>query len=392
MIMPLALYALALAAFAIGTTEFVISGILPAVSTDLGVSIPTAGLLVTGYAAGVALGGPVLALLTARFPAKPMIIALMLIFAFGQILCAMSPSYALLLAARLVSAAGHGVFFGVASVAITKLVPEHRRGAALSLFVGGITVANILGLPGGTALGNALGWRATFFAIAAFAVLAAVLIAITLPATRTDAAPDAPLRMQVAQLQHQQVWATFLMIGCIMIGALAFGTFQVPILTDVTGVLPQHVPWFLLLSGAGAVLGIWAGGKLADWRLMPSLLAILACQIVSYALLLLAAPHIYAMGVMMFVSGFFGFAFSAPVQVRILNAARVAPNLASTLVSTAYNIGIAGGAFLGATLLTMGLTYAMLPAVGVVSSTIALAIGFISWRAETSPRATILPA
>ncbi len=153
--MPIAVFALALAAFCIGSTEFIVSGILLAVSGDLGISIPTAGLLVTGYAAGVAVGGPLLGLLMTRIPLKPATLGVMSIFAVGQLLCAFAPNYELLLGARLISACGHGVFFGVASVAVSQLVPAERRGAALSLFVGGITIANILGLPGGTAIGNA---------------------------------------------------------------------------------------------------------------------------------------------------------------------------------------------------------------------------------------------
>src|SRR5688500_6742751 len=179
--MPIALFALALAAFSIGTTEFVINGILPVLSADLSVSIPTAGLLVTGYAAGVAVGGPIIAMLVARFPRKPVIVALTAVFTLGQVLCALAPDYGLLLVARLVSAAARGVCFGVGSVAVAHLVPPERRGAALSLFIGGITVANILGVPGGTAIGNAFGWRATFWCIAGLAALATIAIAVLLP-------------------------------------------------------------------------------------------------------------------------------------------------------------------------------------------------------------------
>ncbi len=380
--MPLAIYALALAAFAIGTTEFVISGLLPGVSSDLMVSIPTAGLLVTGYAAGVAVGGPILALLTARFPAKPMILALVAVFALGQLLCALAPDYALLLVARLVSAAGHGVFFGIASVAVSRLVAPEKRGVALSLFVGGITVANILGLPGGTAIGNAFGWRTTFVVIAAFALLAMLAIALTLPATRADRQPEAPLRLQAAQLRHPQVISSYVIIALVLIGALAFGTFQVPILTHITQIPPEQVPYFLLLGGAGAVVGIWTGGRLADWHLMPSLICILLAQSLAYAILLFAVHNPIAMAIMLFVQGAVGFAFSTPTQVRILNAARAAPNLVSTLISTAYNIGIASGALIGATLLAAGLDFALLPAVGIVTSALAAMVAVFSWRAD----------
>jgi len=372
--MPLAVYALSLAAFCIGTTEFIISGILFGISSDLGVSVPTAGLLVTGYAAGVAIGGPILALLTARVPIKPAILAVIAIFSLGQVLCALAPNYELLLAARLISACGHGVFFGVASVAVSRLVPVERRGAALSLMVGGITVANILGLPAGTAIGNAFGWRATFVVIAVLAALAVVAVALALPSRNAgEEEADAPLAQQARQLLHQEVWLSYLTVAIIMIGQLAFGTFQVAILTEVTGLDPAlMVPVYLLIGGAGAVVGIWIGGRAADWNDGFAMLIVIAGQIVCFGVLLLVVGNPVGMAIMLFLSAAFGFGFSTPVQVRVLHGARAAPRLAATLVSTAYNIGIAAGAAAGAGLLTAGVGYAMLPATGIVCSSLAL--------------------
>ena len=379
--MPIAVYALALMAFAIGTTEFIISGILPAISSDLSVSIPTAGLLVTGYAAGVAVGGPILAMLTARFPAKPMILLLGLVFALGQLLCALAPDYAWLMAARLVSACGHGVFFGIASVAVSRLVPEDRRGAALSLFVGGITVSNVLGVPAGTAIGNAFGWRASFLCIAVMALLGVLAIALALPGVKGAREPEAPLALQASQLRHQQVWTSYLVIALVMIGSVSFAVFQVPLLLEITGIEPSYIPLFLLLGGAGSVAGIVIGGRLADWRPAESLIGILAAQVAGSLALMVSAHHPIAMGISLFASSLAGLAFSTPVQLRILNAAKVAPNLVSTLISTAYNVGIAGGAFLGASLLNVGVSYTMLPLVGIVCSTVAALLATASWRA-----------
>jgi MFS transporter, DHA1 family, inner membrane transport protein len=381
--MPPAVFSLSLAAFCIGTTEFIISGILLNVSADLHVTVPTAGLLVTGYAAGVAIGGPVLGLLLNKLPLKPAILGVIALFALGQLLCALAPTYELLLLARLVSACGHGLFFGVASIAVSALVPPERRGAALSLFIGGITVANILGLPGGTAIGNAFGWRTAFVCIAVMAVLATILVAVTLPAqSRQEAEADAPLRLQLRQLLHQEVWASYLIVAIIMVGELAFGTFQVAILTSVTGVnLDTQVPFYLLAGGAGAVLGIWSGGKAADWRIGPSVLVVLVGQIVSFALLLLAVHNAVAMGPALFLASFFGFGFSTPIQLRILNAAKTAPRLASTLISSAYNVGIAGGALLGAGLLSSGMDYALLPTAGIAASSLALVVALLSLAA-----------
>ena len=170
--MPFAVYALAIAAFAVGTAEFVISGILPLLSADLGVSIPTAGLLVTAYAIGVAIGGPLLTVATARYSQRAVLIGVMVLFTASQLLCALAPDYGMLMAARLVSSIGHGAFFGAGNVVVANLVRPERRGAAFSLFIGGITVANLLGLPGGTAIGVELGWRSTFVAVGMLGALA----------------------------------------------------------------------------------------------------------------------------------------------------------------------------------------------------------------------------
>ncbi|MEO5807486.1 MFS transporter [Devosia sp.] len=380
--MPIAVYALALMAFSIGTTELIVSGILPTISTDLAVSIPTAGLLVTGYAAGVAIGGPLLALLTARFPAKPTILVLSLIFAAGQLLCAIAPNYTLLMAARLVSACGHGVFFGVAAVTVSRLVPQDRRGAALSLFVGGITIANILGLPAGTAIGNAFGWRASFLCIAIMALLATLAIASTLPGTDTNAEPEAPLKLQAKQLGHQQVWSTYLVIILVMIGAISFGTFQVPLLLEITKVQPTYIPMFLLLGGAGSIIGIFLGGKLADWRVSEALIGVLITQVACSVCLLVSVHNATALGIGLFLSSAATLAFSTPVQMRVLNAAKAAPNLASTMIASAYNVGIAGGALLGAVLLQAGMNYAMMPVIGIITGIAATLVTAASWMAS----------
>ena len=378
--MPIAVFALSLAAFCIGTTEFIISGILLGVSTDLSVTIPVAGLLVTGYAAGVAVGGPVLALLMTRIPLKPAILSVIAIFAVGQVFCALAPTYELLLAARLISACGHGVFFGVASVAVSHLVSEDKRGAALSLMVGGITVANILGLPLGTVIGNAFGWRATFVVIAVTAALAVLAVLFTLPSQiKGEEEADAPLGRQARQLLHQEVWLSFVTIATIMVGQLAFGTFQVAILSEVTGLDPiTTVPLFLLLGGAGAVTGIWLGGKGADWNGPTTIMIVIIGQIVCFTALLFAVHNAVAVAFMLFLSSAFGFGFSTPIQVRVLKGAEEAPRLAATLVSTAYNVGIAVGAAVGAALLTAGVSYALLPATGIVCSGIALVTALIS--------------
>lgn len=380
--MPIAIYALALAAFAVGSAEFVISGILPPLAEDLAVSIPIAGLLVSAYAIGVAIGGPALTIFTSRFSQRNVLIVLMIVFSIAQVLCAIAPDYGLLLAARLLSACAHGVFFGAGNVVVVALVPPERRGAAFSLFISGITVANLLGLPGGAAIGLHFGWRVPFLAVAALGAIAAIVLFLKLPDTRVAGERHATFREQVRELRHQEVWLSYLTITLVMIGALAFGTFQVPIMLNVTRLNPDIVPIYLLIGGLGSVLGIYLGGRGTDWKPMPTLLTVLLLQSLLYFTMLFAMHDKVWMTVNLLATSILGFAFSTPLQARVLTAAQSAPNLASSLISTAFNIGIAGGAFIGAMLLSSGVSYADIPAVGVVTSLLAAGTASLSWWLE----------
>jgi DHA1 family inner membrane transport protein len=381
------LLVLTFAAFAIGTSEFIVAGILPNLAVDFGVSIPTAGLLVTGYAIAVAVGGPILAILTAKLPRKPLIVFLLAAFSAGQVLCALAPSYAWLMAGRVFSACSHGLFFGAGSVAAIDLVPERRRGMAMALFLGGITVANLMGVPAGTAIGNALGWRWSFWAVGAGGVAAALLSAWWLPPGRSHAENGASLKDEFAALNHQQVYLSYLLIFFAILGSLAFATYQVPLMIAVTGLSQAETPLYLVIAGVGAVIGIYAGGRFADWKLMPSLLTILLGQSAAAAILLIAMWRPGAMAVALFVSSAVNWALNAPVQSRILSAARRAPHLASTLISTAYNIGIAAGAWVGALWIGLGPGYASLPVVAVVASLLAAGVAGLSWALEFRVRA-----
>jgi MFS transporter, DHA1 family, inner membrane transport protein len=300
--MPIGLLALSLAAFAIGTSEFVIAGILPDLSADFGVSISTTGLLVSVYAAAVAIGGPILAMFTAGLPRKPLIVLLLAVFCAGQAFCAMAPSYSWLMAGRVFSACSHGLFFGTGSVAAINLVPPQKRGMAMALFLGGITVANLLGLPAGTAIGNAFGWRWTFCAVGACGLAATGLIARLLPSGPVHREHATSLRAAFRALNHHQVYLSYLLIILAMVGTLAFATYQVPAMIEVTGIPQYQTPLYLVISGVGAILGIYAGGRAADWRLMPSMVTILLAQAGAAALLLLAMPQATTMAIAMFVS------------------------------------------------------------------------------------------
>lgn len=381
--MPIAVFALALAAFAIGTAEFIISGILPPLASDLGVDIPTAGLLVSAYALGVAIGGPLLTLWTSRFPPRTVILTVMALFTVSQVLCSLAPDYGLLLAARLLSSCAHGVFFGAGNVVVARLVPAERRGKALSLFIGGITVANLLGLPGGTAIGVAFGWRATFVAVALLGLIAIAVLILRLPKTPVEGHQTNTIAAQVHSLRHHEVWMSYITIALVMVGVLALGTYQVPILIEITRVDPAWVPLYLLLGGVGSILGIYAGGEATDWKPMPWLIGVLLVHALIF--FLIAAFSVYDkvwMAVSLFASGAAGFAFSTPLQARVIHAAREAPELASSMISTAFNLGIAGGAALGAVMLTNGVHLADLPAVGTGTSLLAAGVAWLSWRLD----------
>lgn len=387
--MPIAIYALALAAFAVGTAEFVISGILPPLAADLAVTIPVAGLLVTAYALGVAVGGPILSILTHRLSQRTVLIGTLSLFSAAQLLCAFAPDYGMLLAARVLSSVAHGLFFGAGNVMVAALVPPERRGGAFSLFISGITVANLLGLPGGSAIGVAFGWRATFLTVAVIGIVAIMVLAWRLPRAQPGDAPQASLGEQFLQLRHQQVWMSYITIALTMVGALAFGTYQVPIMLNITRLSPEIVPFYLLAGGAGSILGIWAGGRGTDWKPMPTLITVLLLQSLLYFTMLFAMHDKVWMTVNLMAASMVGFAFSTPLQARVITAARRAPNLASALISSAFNIGIALGAFIGAMLLSSGVSYADLPAVGVVSSLLAAGTAGLSWWLElraTPPR------
>ena len=378
--MPLALYALFAAAFAIGTSEFVIAGILPPVADDLAISIPTAGLLVSIYALGVAVGGPFLALFTSSLSKKKLILTYISIFTIGHVVCALAPSYGVLLALRFSIALVHGAFFGTAMVAGTSLVPEKRRGAAVALLLAGLTVANIVGVPIGTWIGGALGWRWTFWAVAILSAVGLVLVALFVPLDKGTPTAKGNVVRELKALTREPVFMSLLIIVSQTVGQFAVFTYISPILTEISGIPIGLVPILLLLFGIGSTIGVLVGGRLADWKLMPSLVGILAAQLVVYTLMALFVGYAIAMAVLVLLWAALAFAFGAPVQTRILNNARDAPMLASNLIPSAFNIAIAAGAWLGGAMIEGGASYAALPWVGTASVAVALAIAIISWR------------
>lgn len=366
---PLA--ALALAAFGIGTTEFVIMGLLPEVARDLGVGIPAAGLLVSGYALGVAFGGPLLALLTARLPSRLALFLLLGLFIMGNAACALAPGYGWLMAARVVTAFCHAAFLGVGSVIAAGLVPPGKRARAIALMIGGLTAATVLGVPLGTMLGEAAGWRTTFWAVTVVGVIAFAGLLLWLPKGNEQ---RRDLRAELRTLRALPVWLTLAISVVASTSMFTFFTYITPILTDVSGVEPSHVSGVLLVCGIGLTLGNFIGARLADWRALPSLAGILA----TVALVLIGFSYIGAVPLLatiaLIVWGIVAFAVCAILQSEAVGRAESAPDLAATLNIAAFNLGNAMGAGLGAFALTRGLPMAGIPALAGGVAFLALAL------------------
>jgi DHA1 family inner membrane transport protein len=376
------LLALALASFGIGTTEFVIMGLLPDVAGDLRVTIPQAGLLVTGYALSVAFGSPFLAVATARMDRRKALLLLIGIFILGNLLCALAPNYALLMAARIVTALCHGAFFGLGAVVAATLVPEQKKAQAIAMMFAGLTLANVLGVPFGTALGEAVGWRNTFWAVVVIGFAAAFALYAWLP--RNMPSPGMKLIHEARSLGSTQV--ILAMLISVVVSASLFGVFTyiTPILENVTLISPHEVTLMLLLFGIGLTAGNFLGGWLGDWKLMPSVIGILALLIPVLSLFTLTSASLVPAAVTIFCWGLLAFALISPLQMRVVNEAAQAPNLASTLNQGAFNLGNAAGAWIGGLALTNGLAYRELPWIGVALAAVAFTLSVLSHRLDVN--------
>jgi MFS transporter, DHA1 family, inner membrane transport protein len=385
--MTLPLFALAVAAFAVGTAEFIVVGLLPEVAAAFAVDIPQAGLLVTAYALGVVVGGPILTIFASGLSRKLTLLLLLGLFIAGNLLCAIAPSFGLMMAARILTAFVHAAFFGVAVVVAADLVPQNRRASAMALVFAGLTVAHILGIPGGAALGHAAGWRVPFVAIALIGIGAMVMLAVVLPGTLRGAERRAGFAREFAVLRKPQVLLVFLLAMLPGGGAGTTYAFIVPLLDTFTGVRPENAPWYLMAIGVGGTIGIFLGGRLADWKLMPSLVATLAVLIVVYLLLLLSLRSPPLMFVMTGIWGLTIFATGTPLQAKAVAAAIEAPNLASTLNQSATNLGNAAGPAIGAAALAMGVGLGSLPWLALAITVVAFALACLILVLDRRPAA-----
>jgi DHA1 family inner membrane transport protein len=341
----LAIGALALGAFGIGLTEFVVVGLLGPLGDDLDVSISTAGLLVTGYAASVAVGAPIMTAVGANLPRKTMLVVLMALFIVGNVLAAVATTYGLLMVGRVVSALCHGAYMGIGPIMAATLVAPDKRSRAIALMMTGLTLANVIGVPFGTALGQQLGWRAAFWAIVAIGAVALAAILLFVPQRPNDAGEG--LRGELAVFRRPQVW---LVLTITMLGwgaAYAAITFLEPMLTQVSGFETSTVPWLMLLFGVGLTVGNLLGGRLADRAVMPALFGTISAATVALVVFAFAVHSPVPAAIMVFVIGAAGFAMVPVLQTRVLDAAEGAPSLASSVNASAFNVGIALSAWFG---------------------------------------------
>ncbi|NSC22683.1 MFS transporter [Streptomyces albus subsp. chlorinus] len=350
-----ALLALALGAFAVGTTEVVIAGLLPEVARDLRVPLPTAGLLVSGYALGMVVGAPLLTALSTRVAHKRMLLWLVGVFIVASLVSALAPGFAVLLAGRVLSALAGGAYVGIASVVAAGLVAPERKARAIAAVFMGLSLANVLGVPGGTALGQECGWRATFWAVTAIGTALFLALAVFLP--YEPAVPGAGLRRELSAFRCGRVWLTLAATAFGWAPFLAVLTYVAPLLTEVTGFSARTVPLMLVLVGVGMVVGTPLSGRLADRALKPTLYGALAAVSVM-SLLLLAAVHSKPAAVIGFLLfGLVGAAVIPPLQTSVLATARGADNLASAANISAFNVGNAGGPLLAGTALSADAGY-----------------------------------
>ena len=387
--MPRALLALAIGAFAIGTTEFVVMGMLPEIAEGLGVSVTAVGVLISAYAVGVVLGAPTLTAIGLRFTPRGTLVALMVVFVVGNTLSALAPTYGLLVAARVLTALAHGSFFGVGAVAARRLVPPDRSARAISLMITGLTLANVVGVPLGTFVAQQASWR---IVLGAIAVIGLVTIAGLLAWMPGDAGEPTDLRAELRAFRRGQVW---LVLGLTMIGfAALFSVYSYvsPILTDLGGIPAEWVTPVLALFGIGSTVGTLVGGRLGD-RFGFSFVAVglVAMAVVLVAFAFLARTPVLAVTLLV-LFGTLSFALGPVVQDAVIDAAAVpGGSLVSAANQAAFNIANAIGAALGALVISQGLGYTAPMWVGAVLALVGAVVAVLARAVDRRPVAEVVP-
>lgn len=354
--MPLGLIALALGAFGIGLTEFVIMGLLPEVATDFAVSEAAAGWLISGYALSVVVGALGITAATTRLPRKPVLLGLMVLFIIGNAITALAATYDVAMVGRIVASLCHGAFFGIGSVVAAGLVPAEKKAGAIAIMFTGLTAANVIGVPFGTFIGQQYGWRMAFWAIAGIGVIAFVGIVALVPRAGSSAT-KVSLRRELGAFRSTQVWLSLLLTVLAYGGVFGAFTYIAYTLTEVSGFASTTVPWLLVLLGVGLVLGNIVGGRLADRSIDGALTGLIVALVVVLIGFALTAGSPAATVVSLFLMGGVGFGLVPGLQSRVMAYAGHAPTLASGANIGAFNLGNALGAWAGGLGISAGLGY-----------------------------------
>ncbi|WP_375394198.1 MFS transporter [uncultured Sphingomonas sp.] len=366
------LYALAVGAFGIGTTEFAPMGLLPVIATGLQVSIPAAGLLVTGYALGVMVGAPLLTLPTGRLDRKLLLVGLMGLFTLGNFLAAVAPGYGWLMAARIVTSLCHGSFFGVGSVVAASLVAPERRAGAVAAMFSGLTIANIGGVPLAAWIGQHIGWRAAFAGIGGLGVIAMIALVLALPRIAGNARTD--IRRELKAMGRPAVLLALLATVLGSAAMFTVFTYIAPILQHVTHVSQNMVTVTLVIYGIGLTIGNALGGRFADKALTPTLIVVFSSLVTLLVLFAWTMHSAVPAIATVFAWGVATFALVPSLQARVMSVASDAPNLASSINIGAFNLGNAIGAALGGGVIAAGLSYAWVSVAGAAMAAGGLAL------------------
>lgn len=348
--MPFALYLLALVVFAMGTSEFMLAGLVPDISTYFGVPVGTAGLLTSAFAAGMVIGAPAMAALTRRLPVKSTLLGCVTVFAAAHVVGALTPDFTVLFITRVIAAIVNAGFLAVALGAATKLVAPNAKGRAVSILLAGTTVATVAGVPAGALLGTALGWQSTFWAIALLCVPAAIGIAagFTTQAGDTSEKDPSSLRMELAQLASPRLVLTMMLAALVNAGTFATLTFLAPIVTETADLSQWWVSVALVLFGVGSFIGVTVAGRLADARPRVVIMGGGSVLVLGWVALALFATNPVALLGLVFAQGVLVFAVGSTLITRVLYAAAGAPTMAGSYATAALNVGAAVGPILAA--------------------------------------------
>jgi MFS transporter, DHA1 family, chloramphenicol resistance protein len=378
---PLSVWVLAASTFVLGTSEFVVAGLLPQIAADLHVSVPHAGLLISAFAIAMVLGAPAMAVLTLRLPRRTTLLSALGVFAAGNVLAALAADYDLLLVARVVTAVATGAFWAVAAVLTVSLAGERIRARALAVLVGGLTVSNIVGVPLGTFVGQRLGWQAAFWTVAILAAAVSPVVLLLVPNPRTPRVAS-PVRAEAGAFRSGRLWLALATTAAFQGGTIAMFSYVAPLLTDVTGLPASALPVVLAAFGVGNMVGIHLGGRFADRYPWRTLLGGLVGTIVVLAALASAARDPYVAVPLLLLFGVLGFSLAAPLNARVFALAGPAPTLASAVNASAFNVGNTVGPWLGGIVIGVGLGYAAPSWVGAALLSGALALGTVSRRLD----------